>query len=584
VALPFSILGWPGLVLMNVLGFVITLMLVYAVARHLGGSDGVGAIAALLWGLGGYAVEYAQGVWPHTSGLALLTGGLVLAGLTAERDHAYLPLLAGLLLATAVGFRYQNAIGLASAALIVVVWARRRWRSGLLFLAGAAGPLALASWMNHVRIGGGSPISKGSGYVSAQAGRHFSRGYEIAMTLWSRVVDYASLPPFPGRGLSFFRRLPGGELVAVGVMKKALLQSSPWMAVGLVVLGLAFTRWAPPDERARRGLRMLAVPVAAVLAAIALAGIYRHDGLTFNQRYLLDIGPLVAVATALAIGALPERRLRLGLATGAGALAALGSLLLTGPAATFLLQRCVPIVFALVAVVLWLWARRHGRLKPLVASAVAACLGWSATVHLGADLPASRRLRSLHELAMERFEPIVRPDTPTAIVVNAGNKDAICPMILDHDLVLVDASLDETARLPGLLSALADQRRVLVWLDGMPPERARAVVSGFTATPVPAEPFRVLELTRRENRPAAGGPDPARRRAAESGSCCRRAARDGRLPKNAGRAQSNRSGHPCSGCVVFPDRSQATGTSHSSRRAKPDRCCYWARAKSGSTR
>lgn len=496
VALPFSVLGWPGLVLMNVLGFAATALLVYAVAKHLGGSEVVGATAGLLWLLGGYAVEYAQGVWPQTSSMALFLGGLALAGLTAERDQARLPFLAGVLLATAAGFRYQCAIGLPSAALIVLLWARRRRRAGLLYLAGAAGPLLLASYINHVRIGGGNPISKGPGYVAVQAGRHFGHAYEIAMTLWSRIVDYASLPPLPGKAFSFMQRLPSGEWVALGVMKKALLQSSPWMAVGLVALGLAFTRWAPPDERARRGLRMLAVPVAAVLAVFALAGIFRHDGLAFNQRYLLDLGPLAAVATALVLGGLPRRRLALVLAAAAGLLAALASLAFVAPPLSFHLQRWLPIALAASAVGLWLWQRRGASPALPAAAALAACLGWSATVHLAADLPASHRLRTLHALAWERFEPIIAAQSPTALVVNGGNKDAICPLILEHDLVVVDAALDEPAALAGLLSSLSDKRRVLVWLDGLPPARAAALVDGFHATTVPVEPFRVLELTR----------------------------------------------------------------------------------------
>ena len=496
VALPFSVLGWSGLVLMNVLGFITTAVLVYAVAKHLGRSEAVGAMAALLWVLGGYAVEYAQGVWPQTSSLALFMGGLVLAGLTAEREQAHLPFLAGVLLATAAGFRYQSAIALPSAALIIVVWARRRWRAGLLFLAGAAGPLALASLINRARIGGGNPISKGSGYMATQTGHHFGRAYEIAMTVWSRVVDYAGQPPFPGKGLPYFQHLSGGEWVALGVMKKALLQSSPWMAVGLVALGLAFTRWAPAEERVRRGLRMLAVPVAAVLAVFAVAGIFRHDGLTFNQRYLLDVGPFAAVATALVIGALPPRLLGLALPAIVGVLAAMASLSWVSAPASFLLQRWLPLAFAAIAVGFWLWARRGGRSTTLAAAALAACLGWSATVHLAADLPASRRLRGLHELALERFEPVVRSDTPTALVVNAGNKDAVCPLILDRDLVVVDAALGDPARLTGLLAALAERRRVLLWRDGMPPERAAALVNGFKVTPLSVEPFHVLELSR----------------------------------------------------------------------------------------
>ena len=61
-----------------------------------------------------------------------------------------------------------------------------------------------------------------------------------------------------------------------------------------------------PEAR-RRQLRLLSLVTLAVLAVFAFAGVSRMEGLSFNQRYLLELLPLAAVGFAWALDGLHVR-------------------------------------------------------------------------------------------------------------------------------------------------------------------------------------------------------------------------------------------------------------------------------------
>ena len=88
-------------------------------------------MAAAAFSLGGFVIEYAQGVWPHALSIALCTGGIFAAGRSIDSresgdssDNRRPPLAAaaGFLLGLATGVRYQNAVILAVVAGGIALW------------------------------------------------------------------------------------------------------------------------------------------------------------------------------------------------------------------------------------------------------------------------------------------------------------------------------------------------------------------------------------------------------------------------------------------------------------------------------
>jgi hypothetical protein len=274
--------------------------------------------------------------------------------------------------------------------------------------------------------------------------------------------------------------------VILGAVKKSLLQSAPWILLALLVLagGWRAARTASPD------LLASSLTVFGMLGLFAAYGL-RQDGWSLNQRYLLELVPLLAVALAVAAErAGPGTR-----PAAAGGFASLGLVLAItrlGPYETlrhrFLLD--LPIALALLCVVAWAAACR--RPAPAGASRafsalLGACLGWALAVHLFDDLAASRGRRAATLRQTQAYAQDL-PDAPAAVLAYWGAKDALAPLLLSRDLLVLDPWIDggrDASRLAAEL--IARGRRVFVarasfpsdLLDRIATERAlRAVPRG----------------------------------------------------------------------------------------------------------
>jgi 4-amino-4-deoxy-L-arabinose transferase-like glycosyltransferase len=470
IAYPFSYVGGSGLVFLNVLASVATLALVFTVGWRLAGQERAGWYAAALWFLGASTLEYAQGLWPHMLAVALTTAGLVLAALAAGHGRRGQAVAAGFLLALAAGVRYQNAVLLMVGLLVLLVWGKARLRIASAFCLGALPLVVLSAFINHARIGSWHPWSKAVSYVKVGVGHGAAAPHrEFLLGLWAKVVDYSAQPPFHNQADSFLKKLPTGDMVTIwGVLKKSWLQGSPWVLVGLLALLLAWSRRDRFGELAQRHLRMLTVPVVAVLAVFGLAGVYRHDGLSFNQRYFLELAPLVAIAAAVGLARLPVRWPWLAAGAGVGAATAAVALLAFAGAASYRLQSLLPLVLAGAAACLWLLSLPRPRWRGPAGLAIAACLAWSLAIHLSTDLRASRLARHFNIGRLAIVEEAMTEDRPAAIVGALGPVDAFCPLLLDRDVVVVTGTSVPAEELPHLLDSLLPQRRVLLWLETFP--------------------------------------------------------------------------------------------------------------------
>jgi len=478
LALPFTYLGWRALVALNTLAFLLTGALVFLWARrYADGGEAAGWLAAGAFLLGGYALEYAQGMWPHMIAVALTTGAAYLAA--RLRDGAALgwALLAGLAAGWAAGIRYQNVVLAALVGLGVFLFAPRRWRASLLYGAGVALPLAACSLLNHARLGSWNPISKGASYFSVSGGSGFAGGaaLETLTMLWARVVDYAARPPLAGVAAVYLRPHPESGVYLLGpAVKKAWLQSAPWIAPVLLALALVWL-WpratavaeaaaqAAGDAARRRlrELRCLALAVWPMLAVFAVAGASRTDGWSYNQRYFVELVPLAAVALAWILGDAVRRWRPLLLGAAVGALLAAAALARPPEAPVrHLAIAYLPLLVAALFTALWLFARRRAGALALVAGLA---LGWAVALHLGDDLTASRGLRESNRQRLAS----VADDVPQGAAVFAfwGAKDSLGPLLLDHDAVIADPFADGGEAAPQLVTAfLAAGRPVVVVL------------------------------------------------------------------------------------------------------------------------
>jgi hypothetical protein len=282
----------------------------------------------------------------------------------------------------------------------------------------------------------------------------------------------------------------------LSAVKKALLQSAPWLLVVMVAMGTAWLR-AVPANPARRVFRSAGMVVAGVLLLFALAGTDRPDGWCYNARYFLDLIPLAALALALLVERTGMRWRPLAAGAAAGGLGALLPLALSSAsAARQLALMYVPLVLAFASVLLFAVARRRPRVQRWLAPAMGVLLGWATAVHLGDDLPAARarRLANLNKLSSVAA---LLPDVPVALF--AQRADALGPLLLERrDLVIAATWPDHGHDAPALLEAFQRAGRRVFVLPDVPEAELRALSAGRMLRPVGGADSLFVEIGSRQ--------------------------------------------------------------------------------------
>lgn len=524
LALPFSYFGWEGLVALNVLSFAAIAAAVFAyVARHASRRSSPW-IAAAAFTLGGYSLEYAQGMWPQMLAAALGTAGFVLAAHAREGGRRALgaAAAAGLALGLATGVRYQNLVLAAAIGATLFLSGRRRLAACGAFAAGIALPLLACSLVNHARLGTFNPVTKGPGYANVAGMASAARSLTTPLhVFWAKVVDFSQHPPIGGAGGAAWAPEPEtGAFLLFGAVKKAWLQSSPWLLVALVAIAIALRPrrerrpGAPGEAGATKDdpgasssaahaieLRAIAVPIALVLGLFAYQGFGRTDGLGFNQRYFLELVPLGAAALGLAVDRVPLRAPPLAVgAVVTGALAAAVAAMRPEAALRQLAILYAPLALAVALAGAWaLSLRPEGRAAAagarLAALLLGACLSWALVVHVGDDVRTARSLRLYNRARQEMLAAVLPPRA--ALVCHGHTKDAVGPLLLDRELVVLDTGYGGGRAAPKLVGELlAQRRRVFVDTTELPPRLLRNLLAEHDARPL-ADGLPVIEVLAR---------------------------------------------------------------------------------------
>jgi hypothetical protein len=512
LALPFSFLGWRGLVALNTLAYLATIVMVYHYTRRYSTQSSTPWLAAGAFAFGGYSIEYALGLWPQALSFALCAAGIVAASgiVDNRRSVALVPAGAasGFLLALAAGVRYQNAIVLAAvAAAIVLLSGSRRWKAGAAYLLCAAVPLSVSAVVNHARFDSWNPISKGPGYLSLPVPAGATAFLDPLVMFWSWVVDYSAHPELADpsvRGWLQYDPQTGAHMIFGAIAKKALVQSAPWIVLAFLMFVAA---WLPAmrfDRGRRQQLRLLSFVAVAIITTFALAGPDRHDGLSFNARYLLELLPLGAVAFAWALdGRLATKAapLEIGAILGGGlvAIVLFSTPLVGGPSVPLWTVRQfailkTPLLLAVLLGTLWLMDV-FGKGRPaLLLATVGACLGWGLILHLGTDVGMSQFMRA-RSLTRTRVLAEVLPDR-SALLAYWGNSNPAGPLLLGRDVIVLDVAADEGSDAPALVKhLLAQNRRAFVIDDGMTPALFRRISQHAQVVPT-GSALPIVELRR----------------------------------------------------------------------------------------
>lgn len=463
LALPFSFLGWRGLIALNTLSFLVAAWLVFRLTERHSEARAAPWIATCAFVFGSFNVEYAQGMWPHMLSVALCLGAFSLASDVRADARALRALGAGALAGLAAGVRYQNIAFAGLVGLGLLLWANRRLVMSALYGLGIGLPLAASSIINHQRFGSWNPVSKGARYTNLSIVKGGGSNWlDAPHAIWAKVVDFRAHPPIGSGAPGTWGWAPDGNgaFVFMGTVKKALLQSSPWLVLAFGLAAAAWWRRSMPLSK-RNEARAMSLLLAGILGMFALAG-FRHDGLCFNQRYFLELLPLGAVGLAWG---LDDLRLTVRPLLVGGLLAALAAALMLFAEPGSLLRTSmlmeVPLVLAAALLGSWILALRGKIGARLPAALVAASLVWAFAAHVGDDLRASRELRGKNAERLRALSSLV--PAHAALFTFWGAKDALGPLLLERDFVLVDPNNSRGADMPMLADAFLKRgTRVLV--------------------------------------------------------------------------------------------------------------------------
>ena len=272
----------------------------------------------------------------------------------------------------------------------------------------------------------------------------------MATGLWALVVDLRTIGERTEAGLV---RSDSGAMIYAGTLKKALLQSVPYLPVALLPLLLALRR----ADRWRHHLLLLSAPTPFLAA---YGWFTWHGGFSFNLRYWL---PVLLFSSILAAVGIAELRPLSGVsergwaglwAAGAGTAAAifLVGLEIVEPAAAGLELLILTLPLALSAaglVTVALTAVRPERQAwpRLAAVAAAAGLAWAACVGFLYDHPAERRIRQFNLNTGTATARIVEHDS----LVLVGNPDPFFALVETPGVRIAVPHVDDFRDLPTLL-------------------------------------------------------------------------------------------------------------------------------------
>lgn len=449
LAWPFyKMAGFRGLFAMNAIAYVVLAGLCFMLGARLWGDRRIAADAVILLTLCSYAWQYSQAAWSQSLSSAFLLAA-VFSGVSAvqagtRREAWVYGLAAGMAVGMGAGIRL-DVFFMAPALFIPLLYDRApRWRVAVAVLLGLLPGLLLLSLTNYAKFGTLQPLSYGrpsgaaslAGYVPLismalavlAAAWIASRDavwplvvrhrlplaaavlvlgaatllavpsigamvWRLSRGVWTLVADLSLINPAAG-GIALTRG-PAGSILYEDTVKKALLQSLPWLPVALLAIAAI--------PRNRTAMLSNAIPLFTVLGFVTIYGWFTwHGGYAFNLRYFVPLLPIFAIYGAMGIHMLQgEDAMKLRIAAGV-------TLLVAGEAWLHMLFRDteleaveavtlnLPLLMAGVLsalLVLFAARRQSAPVRRLAFMATFACIAWAFIMALLMDFPRTWFLR-----------------------------------------------------------------------------------------------------------------------------------------------------------------------------------------------
>ncbi len=521
LATPFYWLaGFQGLTILNALAFIAVVGLTFQLARTLFDDRDLALNAGLILTLSTYAWQYSQAAWPHTLAMLFVTGAVyltVLALRSPNRNQSLLlSLAAGLVTGFGLGVRLDTIFALPAVVLPFAFVSPWRPLHALAACIGVLPGLAMLAALNQIKFDTWSPFSygvTGSGLASGLTPYLPIAGVGIAgvAAVWlaTRPAGQAWLEAHRGKaalglallvlglGLTPFgwhfvsklghglyqlvvdlrvrdialggpglTRTPSGGMIYLDSLKKALLQSCPYLVVMVLPLAAFLLR---RKERSALGVLLL-VPPAYIVVYSYLAW---HGGLAFHLRYFLPIFPFTSILTAYAwrelVQGLSPQWLRLVAISG---LAVVACYLFFVAGRDFSLPQeetvylTVPMALASTLLVLAAAYLYRGRevglvLRGATATALVVGLIWAGMVAFTHDAPRSYAWRQLRGDLVRNLASHVEPDS----IVFASINDDIWGLLEVRRVRLATPSYDDYKDFRPLVDHhLQAGRPVYLWL------------------------------------------------------------------------------------------------------------------------
>jgi hypothetical protein len=537
-AAPYALFGIRGLYLVNAIAFVFALPAMGELARRaLGPTRGFVATWAAPWVLP--LVPYMLMELPHLVALAPFLWSVVAwdASRRAETMRRALGLgaVAGLLAGVAVGVRVQDIV--LTLPLFGVGWRHsRRPRDTLGGLgAGLGAVLGVVALLNERRFGTPNPFSYGPSnapvgappleerasfflqpsvmttfaivvvvLVAARACRRVSWAWATAC---AGVIVIALVPPLRAVGERMVACIASFLVNANvagagwwtpdtthGWVDKALLASTPFLALGLVGAGVRVARGGPPLLTALAWMSIALVLFLSVREADPRTERAVIGFLSLSPRYLVEIMPALYLLAWDQLRGLrfdrPQAVRLAGLALATGAVL-LAYMVATGeddlvPAKLVLISTASVAGAGMLVVA---WGLRSTRLGACaLAGLVAVTSGYALACAYGEDGPCLLSMPPVHERWGKRILAAM-PEPRVAVVGWRYAKDAIFHVRASKDVVIVDPSVDDAATLAETLDALVASGRKPYYF-GLELDRVRPRIEArYRVVPVLDDPL-----------------------------------------------------------------------------------------------
>lgn len=541
----YRLAGFTGLLLLNAIAYVATIGICFLTARALFRDTALALNACLILAFATYSLEYSQAAWPHALSMLFVAVSVyfAVAALVSPRPRASLALAlaGGAVAGFGAGVRLDVIFVLP--ALVVPFIFARPWRPWCALAAclGSVPGLAVLAATNYAKFGvfsafayspnvsggAGDPasylpialiglaflaaawfISRHRSSVNARLGRWLLLAGLAAVTsiilfvptlqrLVFRMADgvYQLLVDLRIRDLDFVHgglsRGPGGGMVYLASVKKALLQSCPYLVMLAVPIAMLLR-----GAKHSMSFSVLLLPPAAFVASY---GYFAWDGGTgLNLRYFVPILPFTSILAAFAwreiTDGLSDSQRRISIVAGALAGGLYLALILLGPSlvwepwtlgqqeAIFL---SLPLGIAAMALTLVLWAmvRPGVRVRSAAAAVLAVGFVWSGMVAFSHDFPRAHSLRKLRAEQNQSLARFVQDDS----VVVTMEAHLFYDLLIDHRVRIVLPWRDDFAGLDALVAFYLDRdQAVYVWITEYFENeiRRRQLFNAYTVVPL----------------------------------------------------------------------------------------------------